>query len=140
MGSGVVPVDSAAENGDGRPAGFERATVRLRVHASRHPAHDDEARRRKLTRELLATWRPYDEHDRAPTIATDGSPSSCSPAAPRRKRPGGGSWSSRTRRGKHSADRPTKRYAAFLQLARYADSSNARSNRLNRTSFGSRTT
>ena len=52
VGSGVVPVDSAAENGDGCPAGFERATVRLRVHASRHPAHDDEARRCKLTREL----------------------------------------------------------------------------------------
>ncbi len=40
---GIVAIDAAAEDGDGPPARFERATVCLAVDTTRHAAHDDES-------------------------------------------------------------------------------------------------
>ena len=42
--AGIVAVDAAAEHGDRRAAGLERAAMRLGVDAAREPADDDEAR------------------------------------------------------------------------------------------------
>ena len=47
----IVAVDAAAENGDGRPAGVERAAVGLRVDPAGQAAHDDEAGRGQLAPE-----------------------------------------------------------------------------------------
>jgi len=44
----IVAFDPATEHGDGRPGRFERSAVRLAVDATRHAAHDDEARCREL--------------------------------------------------------------------------------------------
>ena len=46
----------------------------------------------ELAREAARDRAPYPEHARAPTIATAGRASSSSGAAPRTKRPAGGSW------------------------------------------------
>jgi len=46
----IVPVDAAAENGDGRPARRERPAVRLAVDPAREPAHDHEAGGREIPR------------------------------------------------------------------------------------------
>ena len=51
MGGGIVAVDAATEDGDGRLRGLERAAVGLGVDAARETADDDETRRGEVAAE-----------------------------------------------------------------------------------------
>ena len=51
MGGRVVAVDAAAEHGDRVAVCLECAAVRLPVHPTREPAHDDDACLRELAAE-----------------------------------------------------------------------------------------
>ena len=51
MAARVVPVDSAAENGDCPPARFKCASMRLAVDPAREAAHHHESCGRQLARE-----------------------------------------------------------------------------------------
>ena len=81
--SRVVTVDPASQDGNGSPSALERSAVRLAVDPPRHPADDDQARRRQLAGERARDRLPDAEHALAPTMATAGSASSATSAAPR---------------------------------------------------------
>ena len=49
MCGGIVPVDAAAEDGDGAPLRLERPAMRLGVDAAGEAARDDEPGRRELS-------------------------------------------------------------------------------------------
>ena len=53
----IVAVDPAAEHGDGRASGLERAAVRLAVDPAREAADDDEAGGRELAAEAARDLR-----------------------------------------------------------------------------------
>jgi hypothetical protein len=61
IGSWVVPVDPAAEDGNGDPVGLERSSMRFPIDAARESADDDEAGSGELAAEhacdMSAVWR-----------------------------------------------------------------------------------
>ena len=120
----IVAVDAAAEHGDRRRAGLERAAVRLGVDAAREARDDDEPRRaRARGRASARPTRRSREQARAPTIATAGRESSSGSAPPRRKRPGGGSWIARSSGGNAGAERARKRKPRAASRCSYARAS-----------------
>ena len=123
----VVAVDAAAEHGDRRAAGLERAAVRLAVDPAREAAHDDEPRAGELApehaRDLRAVRRACartDDRDRRPGELGRRPPrrGGTAPAADRGSRAGAV--------GSAGSERASQRSPRRSSAARYARASNVR--------------
>ena len=121
---GIVAVDPAAEDRHRRPAGLERAPVRLGVDASRQAADDDDCRRRRARARAAsppATRRPSrPARRRRRRTSARAAPAS---EAPRRNRPGGGSWIAARSGGNARSDRGSQRRPAAASSRSRARSS-----------------
>ena len=95
----VVAVDSAPEDGDGRPPASSAPRCASPSMPRAIPLTTTSPAAASSRASERATERPYDEHARAPTTATARLERSSSLPRPRRKSCGGGSWIAASRLG-----------------------------------------